>query len=107
MLGMGCLLGRRATELYRKLSRVVKGRRVNGRLTEAPEGASWCLRDGAAAGRAAAEVRACAEFAAPPSRRGHLLAKTATGGSGGEQVACPVFGQMFPARIRKIFLDLY
>ena len=32
--------------------------RVNGRLTEAPEGARWSLNGGAAAGRAAAEVGA-------------------------------------------------
>ncbi len=43
---------------------------VNGRLTEAPEGARWSLRECTAAGRAAAEVGACASPDAPPSRRG-------------------------------------
>ncbi len=43
---------------------------VNGRLTEAPEGARRSLSECAAAGRAAAEVGACAQPDAPPSRRG-------------------------------------
>ena len=44
--------------------------RVNGWLTEAPGGATWSLRERTAAGRAAAEVGACAWPDAPPSRRG-------------------------------------
>ena len=45
---------------------------VNGRLTEAPEGATWSLNECAAAGRAAAEVGARALPDAPPSRRGWI-----------------------------------
>ncbi len=55
---------------------------VNGRLTEAPEGANWCLRGGAAASRAAAEVCARAQPDAPPQRRGltvGLIAKVGIG----------------------------
>ncbi len=48
--------------------------RVNGRLTEAPAGATRRLNGGAAAGRAAAEVGACALPDAPPSRRGLVAA---------------------------------
>ncbi len=47
----------------------MKGR-VNGWLTEAPEGARWSLNGCAAAGRPAAEVGARAQPDAPPSRRG-------------------------------------
>ena len=46
------------------------GRENNGRLTAAPEGARWRLRERAAAGRAAAQVSARAQPDAPPSRRG-------------------------------------
>ncbi len=46
--------------------------RVNGRLTAAPEGATWSLNGCAAAGRSAAEVGARALPDAPPSRRGWM-----------------------------------
>ncbi len=45
---------------------------VNGRLTEACNGARWSLRDCGAGGSAAAWGGARAKFAAPPSRRGWI-----------------------------------
>ena len=53
---------------------------VNGRLTEAPEGATWRLHECGAAGRTAAEVGACAEPDAPPSRRGWIVVVDGVGG---------------------------
>ena len=80
---------------------------VNDRLTAAPEGATWSLSGYTAAGRAAAEVGACALPDAPPSRRGHLIAKTGSEISVAITVICPVFGLLFCVRLLIKFSSIY
>ena len=75
---------------------------VNGRLTKAPEGAIRSMNECAAAGRAAAEVGACAKPDAPPSCRGwvaHFIAKPGDGKFVAGAETCPVFAHTFFVRI--------